>query len=104
MNQKIIELRKAGLTFAQIAKKLNLTKGQVAGVVYRDRVRKQKEGKVEIQKHKTIMQLRDGDCRWVIEGYAEARFCGEHIHKGSYCKSHAAIVYIKPKKDGKDAA
>jgi GcrA cell cycle regulator len=45
---------------------------------------------------KTIFELREWHCRYVIspDGAEEALFCGSPKERGSYCAHHAALCYI----------
>lgn len=47
----------------------------------------------------TILKLRFSSCRYVIgqNEDAEAFFCGEVIHRVSYCRAHYAACYIRRK-------
>lgn len=47
----------------------------------------------------TILELRFSSCRYVV-GWnedAEAFFCGEVIHRVSYCKTHYSACYVRRK-------
>jgi hypothetical protein len=46
----------------------------------------------------TLENLFNGMCRWPVgDVMSESfRYCGDKIHKGSYCCAHAQLAYIKP--------
>jgi hypothetical protein len=42
----------------------------------------------------TILELRIFHCRYVI---GEALFCGDTVHRVSYCKAHYRLCYVRAK-------
>jgi hypothetical protein len=42
----------------------------------------------------TILELRIFHCRYIVSG---ALFCGDTVHRVSYCKTHYRLCYIKAK-------
>ena len=41
----------------------------------------------------SIVELRDNQCRWVLDKPRSALYCGAAIFKGSWCRRHHRIVY-----------
>lgn len=58
-----------------------------------------------VQTEKTLMQLRPDSCRYIIYmgEKRETLYCGAPKERGSYCKSHGALCYIRTKDYGKVA-
>ena len=43
----------------------------------------------------TILELRIFHCRYIVSG---ALFCGDTVHRVSYCKAHYRLCYLPPKR------
>ena len=43
----------------------------------------------------TLLELRIFHCRYIVSG---ALFCGDTVHRVSYCKAHYSLCYVKPKR------
>lgn len=44
---------------------------------------------------KPLSELENGDCRWPIGEGKDMTFCCARVVRGSYCKAHGDIAYIK---------
>ena len=42
----------------------------------------------------TMLELRIFHCRYIVSG---ALFCGDTVHRVSYCKAHYRLCYIRAK-------
>ena len=42
----------------------------------------------------TLLELRIFHCRYIVSG---ALFCGDTVHRVSYCKAHYRLCYVKAK-------
>jgi hypothetical protein len=42
----------------------------------------------------TMMDLRIFHCRYIV---SEALFCGDTVHRVSYCKAHYKLCYVRAK-------
>jgi hypothetical protein len=42
----------------------------------------------------TILELRIFHCRYIVSG---ALFCGDTVHRVSYCKAHYRLCYVRAK-------
>lgn len=123
----VLELWNKQYTGGQIAKELCLTRNAVMGIV--DRLKKKglidprpklppkiEPPKVVIKTKKmppvfikpkpvnhipkTLMQLRQNSCRYVVNDGPASQFlfCGKPKEKGAYCMDHAKLCYVKPHK------
>ena len=45
----------------------------------------------------TMMELRIFHCRYLVNE-AETLFCGDTVHRVSYCKAHYRLCYLPPKR------
>ena len=45
----------------------------------------------------TILELRIFHCRYIVSE-AKGIFCGDTVHRVSYCKTHYSLCYVKPKR------
>jgi hypothetical protein len=43
----------------------------------------------------TILELRIFHCRYIV---SDGFFCGDEVHRVSYCKAHYQLCYVKPKR------
>jgi hypothetical protein len=43
----------------------------------------------------TILELRMFHCRYIV---SDGFFCGDEVHRVSYCKAHYRLCYVKPKR------
>jgi GcrA cell cycle regulator len=50
-----------------------------------------------VKPYKTLLSIRDRECRYVIDEPAGAStlFCGDPVERGSYCAAHSRIVYAR---------
>jgi len=112
----IIELWNKGFTAGEIAIECDFTRSKVMGIVNRAKqkglaVSKQPAPKAKKEtynpqrtfdfdfidvpitpNHKTLLQLRMFDCRWI---YDDGLYCGIPSEgTGSWCKEHHKIVFI----------
>lgn len=46
---------------------------------------------------KSLMALREGDCRWPFGDSPNIRFCAQPAAHGSYCEHHARLAYREPR-------
>jgi hypothetical protein len=42
----------------------------------------------------TLLELRIFHCRYIV---SEALFCGDPVHRVSYCKTHYRLCYVRAK-------
>lgn len=120
-NEEILRLWKDGMTGAQIAENIGVTRNAVLGLIHRmkqkgeslerkvnNRVFKVKEIKVKKQIRKLkeetrmpsgILNLRRDSCRFIVEDGDEkqTRYCNQKIHRASYCQEHYKICYYTSK-------
>lgn len=82
----------SGLTYIQIAKMMNVTKGTVAGVL-----RSAREKGVCCSRSRGLDAIGRLECRWPIGEKKPFLFCGSSINKYSdiYCEAHRKIAYKK---------
>ena len=121
---KLIALVAKGLSYSQIGKQLGMSKNAAIGKARRLRLSKSqalpvismrrptprpKEGlkpkpEPEPKDHiglVSMMNLRDGDCRYPIGEYKEMMFCGKPKHGNRvYCEKHASKCYQPIKSSG----
>ena len=45
----------------------------------------------------TMLELRIFHCRYIVSE-AKGLFCGDTVHRVSYCKTHYSLCYVKPKR------
>jgi len=43
----------------------------------------------------TLLELRIFHCRYIV---SEGFFCGDTVHRVSYCKAHYRLCYLPPKR------
>ena len=43
----------------------------------------------------TLLELRIFHCRYIV---SDGFFCGDEVHRVSYCKAHYRLCYVKPKR------
>ena len=93
------KLHAEGLSFTQIAAKLGVTKGAVAGKAYRLGLCNEKQSRTrstpfrmlatEQQPNVTLFDLQPHHCRWPIGDAAPYVFCADQKLDGSsYCRHH----------------
>jgi hypothetical protein len=94
-SNKILVLWSDGFSFAQIAVSVGLTKIEVSQHIYKMRVGGVISPRPEKRTRPTIMELRYGQCRYVVGTHPEdgTLFCGDQTHKGSYCLPHHSLCY-----------
>jgi len=114
---KLIALAAKGLTYSQIGKQLGISKNAAIGKARRLRLSKSQALPVISTRRPTprpkaglkpkpefepedhiglvsMMNLRDGDCRYPIGEYKEMIFCGKPKHGNKvYCEKHALKCY-----------
>jgi hypothetical protein len=109
MIKEILELWNKNYTTTQIAKELGVTRGAVAGHIFRARrdgmgvkerpavvVRKKP---TEVQFDNNITRLRIDSCRYILnDDMTKPIFCGDPISRRAYCETHAKLCYIVSEK------
>jgi len=111
MLNEIQQLWKQGLSVNDIAKKLDVTKGVISGIIHRAKkdgvkfeprttgvVRKRSVSRTIERKPKpvsNVVRLKHDSCRYILNSDMTAPiFCSNTIHHRSYCKEHARLCYI----------
>lgn len=95
---KILELWVEGFSFSQISIEVGLSKKEVSRQIFI--LRTTGVTTLRPKRKVTIMDLRYGSCRYVIGDDEDlgALYCGDPVHKRSYCKDHFKLCYYKPEK------
>lgn len=105
MIKEILELWNKKHTTTQIAKELGITRGAVAGHIFRarrDGMNVRERPAVIIRKPPTtvhfdneITRLRIDSCRYILnDDMTKPVFCGDPISRRAYCETHAKLCYI----------
>lgn len=91
----ILGLWSDGFSFAQIAVEVGLTKVEVSRTIYTMRARGVIAPRAPKRTKPTLMELRYGQCRYIVGDDPDegALFCGDKVHKGSYCLPHHKLCY-----------
>ena len=101
LRDRIISLKETGRTNADVARELGVSKGVVAGMLYRWAPQLQLvrlPAEPPPKNHDTIPDA--NGCHFIFGVTLETyRYCGDAAVAGKpYCATHCAIVYIRPKK------
>ena len=121
--KELIQLNGDGFSRKEIAIKMEKTKNQVIGKMYRlgmvavltkertSHIRKYRRKwfekiqdltPLELVKplNKTLLELDDNSCRWPTNDEGPFTFCGLHKLPGDiqYCAPHARVAYMQPTK------
>jgi hypothetical protein len=106
MIKEIVELWNKKYTTNQIAKELGITRGAVAGHIFRARregmnVRERpaviikKEKPTTVRFDNEIIRLKIDSCRYIMnDDMTKPIFCGDTISRRAYCETHAKLCYI----------
>ena len=109
MIKEILELWNKKYTTTQIAKELGITRGAVAGHIFRarrDGMNVRERPAVIIRKPPTtvhfdneITRLRIDSCRYILnDDMTKPVFCGDPISRRAYCETHAKLCYVVSEK------
>jgi hypothetical protein len=106
MNKTLKALRDKGLSYKKISEAMEMTKGAIAGQIYRLGLAEKGGGPFkkppiieEVTRYTGTVQLRDGCCRWPLWEMATEphTYCMKPSGLRMYCPQHSRIAYQRPK-------
>jgi hypothetical protein len=113
MIKEIMELKAKGLSMAKIAQELNVTKGVIAGLLFRsknDPVKRVRppavkkisvSGSVSSDIHHSIIDLKPHHCRFIKnDDTSKPIYCCKPVVARSYCAEHMKLCYYSLTKKG----
>jgi GcrA cell cycle regulator len=104
---QLAQLWKEGHSTAEIGRRLGITKNAVVGKAHRLSLEPRPSPVKVVVKRRIVFEISGGSCSWPIghPGEKSFHFCGGRpIHGKPYCAEHAALAYIRPKREGSNAA
>lgn len=100
-------LWREGLSTAEIGRRLGITKNAVVGKAHRLALAPRPSPVKIVIRRPVVFEPSGPSCSWPIghPGEKSFHFCGARPTAGKpYCAEHAALAYIRPKKEGSNAA
>ncbi|HZS84588.1 MAG TPA: GcrA family cell cycle regulator [Stellaceae bacterium] len=105
--EQLGRLWKEGHSTAEIGRRLGITKNAVVGKAHRLSLEPRPSPVKVVIKRRVVFDISGPSCSWPIghPGEKGFHFCGERPIAGKpYCAEHAALAYIRPKREGSNAA
>jgi GcrA cell cycle regulator len=105
--EQLGRLWREGLSTAEIGRRLGITKNAVVGKAHRLALAPRPSPVKIVVRRPVTFEPSGPSCSWPIghPGEKSFHFCGARPAAGKpYCAEHAALAYIRPKREGSNAA